>query len=141
MRPLCLFLLGASLAAAQPVGFGIKAGLPMNDFLSATQNQNLGYFATTNRYILGPSVELRLPFGFGIELDALYRHFGYNTFNNTPAGLLNAATTTGAWEFPLVAKYKFKVAPLIHPYIEAGVSWDRITGLTQDVTATIANVT
>lgn len=144
MRPLCLLLFSAAVLAAQPIGFGIKGGLPMNDFLNAAQNQNFRFDTTTNRYIIGPSVELRLPFGLSVELDALYRHFGYSSVSSTAgaaAAIVSASTSTGAWEFPLVAKYKFKGIPLARPYVEAGVSWDKLMGLTQAVTTTVANVT
>ena len=39
---------------AQPIGFGIKGGLPMNDFLDAARSQNFSFDTTTNRYIIGP---------------------------------------------------------------------------------------
>jgi opacity protein-like surface antigen len=141
MRPLCLLLLSAAAAVAQPFGFGVKLGLPMNDFLDAARSQNLSFDTHTNRYIIGPSVELRLPAGFGIELDVLYRHFGYSSFSSISNTLTDARTSASAWEFPLVAKYKFKAAPLVHPYVEAGVSWNKLSGLTQSVTSTIASVT
>jgi len=128
MKPLVLLLLSGAAAFSQPFGFGIKGGVPMTDFLSATSRPaGLSYIANTNRYVVGPMAELRLPFGFGIEVDALYRHYGYNAF-----GTLTSSTTTGAWEFPLLAKYKFK-APLIHPFIDAGIAWDKLSGLTQAV--------
>jgi opacity protein-like surface antigen len=135
MRLLCAFLLFASAAFPQPFGFGIKAGVPMTDFLNAASNQNFSFSTTTNRYIIGPMAELRLPFGLGVEVNALYRHFGY-------AGVttVNSATTGGAWEFPLVAKYRFKES-LVHPYVEAGISWDKLSGLTQTVSSTVAGLT
>lgn len=143
MRSLCLLLLSAAAAVAQPIGFGVKGGLPMNDFLNAASSQNFRFDATTNRYIIGPSVELRLPFGLGVELDVLYRHFGYSSFSST-SGItttsIDARTSGSAWEFPLVGKYKFKTG-FIRPYVEAGVSWDRLSGLTQAVTTTVASVT
>ena len=144
MRTFLLLLFSAASLAAQPFGFGIKAGVPMNDFLHAVNSQNFQFDTTTNRYIIGPSVELRLPFGLGIEFDALYRHFGYSSFSSTSgvtATIVDARTSASAWEFPLVAKYRFKGLPLLRPYVEAGVSWDKLTGLTQDVSTTIANVT
>jgi opacity protein-like surface antigen len=142
MRTLIFLLLGAAVLPAQPIGFGIKGGLPMTDFLDAASSQNFRFDTTTNRYIIGPSVELRLPFGLGVELDALYRHFGYSSLGILPgATILNdSRTTAGAWEFPLVAKYRFKGVPLVRPYVEAGVSWDKLTGLTQTVTQTAASV-
>ena len=77
MKPLFLLLLSSAAAFSQPFGFGIKGGVPMTDFLSATSRPaGLSYIANTNRYVVGPMAELRLPFGFGIEVDALYRHYG-----------------------------------------------------------------
>jgi len=144
MKAISLFLFSAALVCAQPIGFGIKGGLPMTDFLDAASNQNFHFDTTTNRYIIGPMVELRLPFGLGVEVDALYRHFGYSSFSSTSgitATITDARTSGSAWEFPLLAKYKFKGIPLVRPYVEAGVSWNHLTGLTQAVTTTIANVT
>jgi opacity protein-like surface antigen len=142
MRSLLLLLFSAAALSAQPIGFGIKGGLPMNDFLDAASNQNFRFDTTTNRYIIGATVELRLPFGLGIELDALYRHFGYSSFGQIPGTIITASTQTssGAWEFPLVGKYKFKGVPLLRPYVEAGVSWDKLTGLTQTVSQTVGSV-
>jgi opacity protein-like surface antigen len=135
MRLLCVFLLSAAAAFSQPFGFGIKGGVPMTDFLDATSNSKFSFSTTTNRYIIGPMAELRLPFGLGVEVNALYRHFSY-------AGVttVNSATTAGAWEFPLVAKYRFK-GPLVHPYVEAGIAWDKLSGLTQTVSSTVAGIT
>jgi opacity protein-like surface antigen len=143
MKSLCLLLFSAAVMAAQPFGFGLKAGVPTNDFLDTVSNQSFRFNTTTNRYIVGPMVELRLPAGFGIEFNALYRHFGYN-FSGTPAGStgpVNGSVTTGAWEFPLMAKYKFKGVELLRPYVEAGISWDKLSGVSQTITRTISNVT
>ena len=46
----------------------------MTDFLNA---EPLVYQTHTNRYIIGPTVELRLPFGFSVEVDVRYRHLNY----------------------------------------------------------------
>jgi opacity protein-like surface antigen len=140
MKALFLLFLSTAALCAQPFGFGIKAGLPMNDFLTAARSQTFRFDTTTNRYIIGPSVELRLPAGFGIELDVLYRHFGYNGASSITSTLVGTRTSGSAWEFPLVAKYKLK-GGFFKPYVEAGVSWDRLSGLTQAVTTTVANVT
>jgi opacity protein-like surface antigen len=79
---------------------------------------------------------LRLPFGFGVEFNALYRHLNYTNFSNGVDVLFNSATTSGAWEFPLLAKYRFpgKVA---RPYVAAGVVWDTLSGLGQTITQTV----
>lgn len=141
MRLTCLLLLSAVAGGAQPIGFGLKGGLPLNDFLNAAKSQTFRFDTTTNRYIVGPSVELRLPHGLGIELDLLYRHFGYSSFGSIAGSSLvvDARTSGSAWEFPLVGKYKFG-SGLVRPYVEAGVSWDRLSGLTQAVNTAVQGV-
>jgi opacity protein-like surface antigen len=141
-KSLCIFLLACAGAAAQPFSWGIKGGLPMNNFID-TVNTGLGSASTTtNRYIVGPTAELRLPFGLGVEFDVLYRHFNYSSSGtlSSLAGNFSNATTGNAWEFPLLAKYRFK-GPIIHPFVDAGVSWDKLSGLTQTATNVIKNVT
>jgi opacity protein-like surface antigen len=136
MRSLYVMLLCAAAAYSQPFGFGIKVGVPMTDFLSAARSQTFNFSAATNRYVIGPTAELRLPFGLGVEVDALYRHYGYTGVGNAGLGsTTNSTTSGGAWEFPLLAKYKFK-APLLRPFVVAGVAWDKLSGLTQAVTST-----
>lgn len=124
MRPFLVLLLGATALVAQPFGFGVKGGVSMNDFIDALSSPSfLGYTTTTDRYIIGPMVELRLPFGLGVEFDALYRNY---SFQNTIFG----GARTGAWEFPLVAKYRFHF-PVVRPYVEGGVAWDKLFGFEQ----------
>jgi len=143
MRLVSLFLLTTAAACAQPFSFGIKGGLPMTDFLDAARSQNLSSTAYTNRYIVGPTAELRLPFGLGVEFDVLYRHFGYAStglLSGVTSTITNSNTTSNAWEFPLLAKYRFH-GKLFRPFVDAGVSWDKLSGLTQTVTRTVASVT
>ena len=136
MRSWVILFAAAPLAVAQPFTFGIKGGLPLTDFLSATSSGNFGYFTTTHRYIVGPVAELHLPFGFGVEFNALYRHFNYTNFSNGVDVLVNSATTSSAWEFPLLAKYRFP-GKVVRPYVAAGVAWDTLSGLTQTITQTV----
>ncbi len=143
MRLVFLLLFSTATAFAQPFSFGLKGGLPMTDFVSAASSQNFTSSAYTNRYLIGPTAELRLPFGLGVEFDILYRHFGYNSvgfLSGITTTTTAATTTSSAWEFPLLAKYRFK-GSLFRPFIDAGVSWDKLSGLTQDVRTTVASVT
>jgi hypothetical protein len=135
MRILMLFLGGVALAAAQPFSFGVKGGLPLTDFFNAVSSDNLGYFSSTNRYIVGPTAELHLPFGLSVEFDALYRHLHYSSAFNVADVLVNSSTESGDWEFPLLLKYRFK-APLARPFIDGGVAWDTLSGVSQTITQT-----
>jgi hypothetical protein len=65
--------------------------------------------------------------------DARYRHLNYTNFFNSADILVNTATTSGAWEFPLLAKYRFP-GKVVRPYVAAGVAWDTLSGLGQTIT-------
>ena len=127
MRPVLLFLLGASSVCAQPFSAGIKAGIPLTDFLDATQNGLYQYNAPTQRYIVGGVAEVRLPLGLGVEFDALYRRLEYNSSGGV-GGFSTVSGSGSNWEFPLLLKYRFHF-PVVKPYVDAGVAWDTITGL------------
>jgi opacity protein-like surface antigen len=136
MRPLSLLLFGAVSAWAQLFSYGVKAGVPLTEFLDAAKSQQFAFNSTTNRYIVGPTAELHLPFGLGIEFDILYRRFDYNG-SGTLAGIVTSSSATGnAWEFPLLAKYRFPTK-IVHPYVDAGVAWDKLSGLTQAITSAV----
>jgi opacity protein-like surface antigen len=128
-----LLLLGAVSAWAQLFSYGVKAGVPLNNFLDAARSQHFAFNANTNRYIVGPTAELHLPFGLGVEVDILYRHFDYNGSGTLVDVITNSRTTGNAWEFPLLAKYRIPTK-IVHPYVDAGVAWDTLSGLTQAIT-------
>ena len=50
----------------------------------------------------------------------------------------NARTTANAWEFPLLVKKKFSSGP-VRPFLDAGVSFDRISGVKQTIQS-VANI-
>jgi opacity protein-like surface antigen len=136
MRPLFLLLLGAVSAWAQLFSYGVRAGMPLNNFLDAAKSQQFAFNSTTNRYIVGPTAELHLPFGLGVEFDILYRRLDYNG-SGTLAGVVTSNSATGnAWEFPLLAKYRFPTK-MVHPYVDAGVAWDTLSGLKQAITKSV----
>jgi hypothetical protein len=147
MRPLLLLLLGAVSAFSQPFSAGVKLGVPLTDFVSvaggATPSGFLDYATHTNRYIVGLTGELHLPFRFSVELDVLFRHVNYQSSSQLVGVTTtdtSAATTGNAWEFPLLAKYRFGTK-VVHPYVDGGVAWDTLQGLTQAVRTTVLNVT
>jgi opacity protein-like surface antigen len=137
-KRLGLVLLVSSPAWGQLFSAGIKAGVPLTDFFSTVQSQNFSFNPNTSRYIIGPTAELHLPFGFGIEADALYRHMSY-----TGSGVLGAVSAashfnSGNWEFPVLVKYRFKM-PVAHPFVDAGIAWDTLSGISQSFSQTISN--
>lgn len=136
MKALILLLFGSISLFAGPFSLGVKAGVPLTDFMETVQSPRFGFNSNTQRYIVGATAELHLPAGLGIELDALYRRLNYEGSGSLVDVFTNNRTTGNAWEFPLLLKYRFP-GLIIHPYVTAGVAWDTVTGLTQTITRTV----
>jgi opacity protein-like surface antigen len=75
---------------------------------------------------------VRLPFRLAVEVDALYRHFSYTGVGTIGNIITTTRTTSGAWEFPLLLKYRFG-SGAARPFIDGGVSFNTLQGLTQTV--------
>jgi hypothetical protein len=136
MKALSILVLMGGAALAQPFSAGLKAGLPLTDFLNEVQGSST---TNTNHYLFGPEVEVRLPFGLGIEFDALYRHFSYTNVIGSAENAVTSIGSSGNWEFPLVVKYRFP-SKIVRPYLEAGVAWDTLQGLKNTVTSGICTI-
>ena len=59
-------------AWAQPLGVGLKLGVPATEAFKVVQQQSL---ASSQNFVWGPYLELRLPGGNAIEVDALRRKY------------------------------------------------------------------
>lgn len=131
--PVLLTLLAAALTA-QPLSFGIKAGVPFIDPAGAA--------GESRDYSVGGAVELRLPAGFAVEGSALYRRLGtsYMFLPQTippyqTRGVLNRIRGN-SWEFPLLGKYYFRPRRTRwQPFLGAGFS-TRTIGYTFNGTIT-----
>lgn len=146
MKAILTFLICAAAVCAQPFSFGVKGGIPATDMVNAATvvagggslTRTSAYQQINHRYIVGPTVELKLPAGFSIELDALYRHLNYSG-QDTSASLTNSSRITdvkaNAWEFPLLLKYRMRKG-IVRPYVDAGVAWDTLTGMKESVQTT-----
>ncbi len=129
MRQLSLLLLLASAVFGQHLSVGVIGGAPVTNLVAGE---------TGTRYTVGPTVQLLLPLGFAVEADALYRSFDFLA----PIAALGRSTsqqTSGSqWRFPILLQYRFPT-PILKPFIEGGVSFDRLSGLKQAVVAASRN--
>jgi hypothetical protein len=99
----------SSSASAQLFTFGVKGGVPLTDPIVGSTNES-------RPYIVGPTIELRLPANFALEADALYQRVG-TSFNfseltgGTAISGVNSFTSSSGrlrgnnWTFPLLGKY------------------------------------
>lgn len=117
---LALLFLSVGAFAQLPIGVGVKAGVPITDGFSKTQLTPSAFASPNSKnYIVGPMVELRLPFHLAVEADALYRPLNVAVTNGQTT---ISSSNYNSWEFPVLAKYRFGF-PIVHPYIEAGPSF------------------
>lgn len=107
---------------------GVKGGVPLTDAFSSHTVLDTKTYTNAKNYIVGPTVELKLPFHFSVEADALYRSLNLTT-QSVSNGLGSIASRDfTSWEFPVLAKYHLGSVPLIKPYIEAGPSFRTTSG-------------
>jgi hypothetical protein len=127
-------LLAAGSLAAQPFSFGMKGGVPLTDFINTVENNSsLSAIDHPQRYILGPTVELRLPWGVAVEADVLYRRLNYQTVPGSATAASASLVTSNDWEFPFLLKYRFASHKFVRPYIDGGIAFDRLQGLTNTI--------
>jgi hypothetical protein len=98
-----LVIAATSSASAQLVSVGALGGVRLTDGFS--------YGDESRRYVVGPSVEVRLPARFAIEADALYQRVGET--DSLIASLASpfffiTRERGNSWEFPLYVKYYFR---------------------------------
>lgn len=136
-----------------PLSVGVKAGAPV---VGAFDCANVpgralvysapqvpfefeGCRASRPRITVGPTVELRLPHGWSIEVDALRRPLSYQwrqVFINTPSSgvrTLGGHATMTRWEFPLLVKYRRPIRG-VEWFLAGGGSYSRIWNVEQEVT-------
>lgn len=129
-RLICSGLFLVSSAFAQHLSVGIKGGVPLTGGFSDTTVRGVDLitrtFSDSKQYIIGPMVELRLPFGLGVEADALYHSLNLATENQlAPQNVFRSAENITSWEFPVLGKFRLSF-PLVKPYVEAGPSFRHV---------------
>jgi hypothetical protein len=120
-KTLLCFLVIAGFTFAQPLGAGLKIGVPATDAFKVFPLPTFAVFtAESPRYLVGPYVELRLPAKMAVEVDALYRSYDFRS-----AGV---GASASSWEFPVLVKHRFFASP-VRPYFEAGPSFSRLSDI------------
>jgi len=125
----CLFLVVG--VSGQSLSVGVRGGVPFTGALSDLTTHGVDVisrsFSDSNQYIIGPMVELHLPFGLSIEADALYRPQNLTTENQVvpQPTVFRTSKNVSSWEFPILGKVRLPF-PLVKPYVDAGPSFRAI---------------
>ncbi|MEO5922581.1 MAG: hypothetical protein ABIR70_02025 [Bryobacteraceae bacterium] len=107
-----LFL--SATAYAQSLGVGLKLGVPATEAFKVIQAQSI---ADQQNLVWGPYLDLGLPGGNSIEIDALRRKYSFGT-----------AGSASSWEFPVVLKHRIGQG-MIRPYFEGGAAFSRLSDI------------
>lgn len=118
-----LLLCTAVVLPAQKFVWGAKVGVPVTKVFSTGS----GYSSSTTPLTLGPTAELRLPFGLGVEADLLFKRFSYERNSGIA---VNSGAQGNSWELPLLAKFRMP-GVVLHPYFDGGYSFRTLQGLSQ----------
>ena len=112
--------------AGEHFAIGARVGIPLTDAFEAVKSDEFSFESATKRFTIGPSAELFLPFGLGVEADVLYRKTDMEITRleagGEGGGPLTLSQSTGVWEIPLLAKYRFPGVGL-RPFLGAGGSF------------------
>ena len=108
-----LFVLSMA-AYAQPLGVGLKLGVPATDAFKVIQAQSI---ADAQNLVWGPYLDLHLPGGNSVETDALRRKYDFL-----------AGGTGSSWEFPVVLKHRIGTG-MVRPYFEGGAAFSRLSDI------------
>jgi hypothetical protein len=124
-----LFLFAIPAAFGQLFSAGIKVGTPMTDSFAditspgVSTGLSIHSFSDAKKFIVGPMVELHLPFGFSIAADGLYRPLRLTMIFANRAGTGTNSANYSSWEVTPVLRYRFLHTPLVKPFAEAGPSF------------------
>lgn len=131
MRPLLLTLLLSVPACGEILSYGLLIGTPLTDVTETTTIAGINYLKNSTLFTIGPSLQVKLPAGFRVEVDALYRPVAYQIATALPNVLLTTNVSGSQWRFPVLLQYHIGKYPLIKPYAEAGLSFDHLMDLGQ----------
>ncbi|MEI9813521.1 MAG: hypothetical protein WDO18_13135 [Acidobacteriota bacterium] len=120
-----LLLLSCWSLQGQHVSVGVKIGSTPLGVFEGTPGELTD---ASKRYTFGPSVEVSLPKGFAIEVDALYRRIGFDSDHHSNPVRVFVRERANAWEIPVVAKYRVWRARAVHPFVLAGYAPRVVSG-------------
>lgn len=130
-----VILLGILLLSVAVPGYsqflsaGIKVGAPLTDALEGYSTGAGLATTSTDRWFVGPTAEIHLPFRLSFEVDALYRteSYGITVSEGAPPVGVTLKTSLHSWQFPFLAKYDLR-GGLVRPFIDGGVTYQHLSG-------------
>jgi hypothetical protein len=129
VKPLLFGLVIAGLSFGQTLSVGVLGGAPFTDVVHNGNVNSATSIVNSSNFTIGPSVQLNLPLGLRVEVDALYRPYGFKLQSApTPAGYSTTSVSASQWRFPVLLQYRFNF-PVVRPFLEVGPSFEHLSGI------------
>jgi hypothetical protein len=111
----------------------LLVGTPLTDVTQTTTVAGIASLSKSTLFTIGPTVQVNLPAGFRVEVDALYRPVAYQVATSIFGAAGSANVSAAQFRFPVLLQKRFGRLPLIKPYAEGGLSFDHLADLSQAV--------
>lgn len=134
MKPFLILFLTCGVCIGQSLSIGVIAGARLTDDVTPAVTAK----PQSPRFVVGPTLEVALPFHFAAEFDALFHRDDYLAEWANPFGSANESERANSWEFPILLKYKLPVS-VANPFVEAGIAPRTISG-TVSITGTQVDI-
>jgi opacity protein-like surface antigen len=104
--------------AESPIIIGVRGGVPLNDVIQTVQTGG-SVSSSTDNYVIGPTLGIRLPLGLSVAADALFTRLSIS--QNSSSSSAGISASASSWEFPVLARLSLG-GGAIAPFVGAGVS-------------------
>ncbi len=133
---LVLSLLSFSALSAQSLSVGVIGGAPFTDVTTSNVVNGLQSIPKTTNFTVGPVLQVNLQLSLRLEVDALFR-----PYHITITGLNVSDDIKGQdWSFPVLLQYRIHTpVPMVHPFVEAGLAFDHLAGISAAAKSAIAS--
>jgi hypothetical protein len=100
-----------------PFIIGVRGGVPLGDVIHTVQSGS-GVSSSTDNYVVGPTLGVRLPLGLSVAGDALFTRLSLSANSGSPSSV---SVSANSWEFPVLLRFTAGHGG-IAPFVGAGVS-------------------
>jgi hypothetical protein len=118
-------LLTAGMAQAQALSVGVIGGAPFTNVVNGNTLNSIQSISKSTNFTIGGAIQVNLPLNLRIEVDGLFRPYSLNL---TSLNLVQDITAQ-QYSFPVLLEYRLPGPPLIKPFVEAGLQFDHLAGI------------
>jgi len=122
---ICVCLFTAGMAHAQALSVGVIGGAPLTNVVNGNTLNSIQSISKSTNFTIGGAIQVNLPLNLRIEVDGIFRPY---SFNLTSLNLVQDISAQ-QYSFPVLLEYRLPGPPLIKPFVEAGLQFDHLAGI------------